>query len=780
MTEDQQFKTIGVLKPKLPKVGKYFRTEVKGKRIYMSSNEMYSKLKVDEDQKWIKHQYKVHATHVELINNSYQLSLSWHFYKNELIKKGKASIIDKYNLDEAIYSQDELKELSNYCFYHGMEDYEYIVGIDTLYGWRKDADDEMIVDKIKAWVNNDFKPNYKGSETEFNLRFRKHIRSTLRWKERKQRMVTTARDFCTNIVSQGTTGSAYDPITPKENIKIVDPETGIRVKFKKTKYTKSASLSVTTKMKRLFKKRKQSARVSHKVEFAPKVRIIVSSDYNTTLKMRFIDEWLTPWLSGLEKSTLFQTTSQTLQMWRKFTDNNLNLYNVPIDQSAFDHHVTKEMVLIMLEEIRSLISDFAIDNQELLDVMDTIIYALDGGEIVYEPEGKGKVRHVFAYESGILSGWQWTALLDTLANIAEYMTMVDLIQSEKIEMVTKQFNAQGDDGLVRLTKPISCLALITAYNQCGFEVHPRKTFISKHHNEYLRKYSSNNKLNGYPSRMVTKLLWLYPGDMLPISEIEKLTTTLSKWKMFNERMHGDSQSLLKYLRVEYNGLKIPVAVYEKYLRTSQTRGGAGLLNTNTTDEIVVTDNNKKKELKIENDVGFNEFRLRFGKFQDREMKSWFSSIIQITDHRYLDNVRSTVEIKDTVEIDPYTFQFVRTTDKPKTTRSELFPPNVIFGQSKELMLEVFPNIEVFTKLSRAPKSWIYDYLSGKLDFVTPRLTGFSDEFSSLIYNDYRASLINAMYYKKVVPDKWKRLNLFSERFFNQYYHSTFHNLPEMY
>lgn len=745
----------------------------------MKSNDIYTKIKKVDDLKWLKHQRKVFADQVEIINDNYQLSLSWHFYKTELIRIGKGNLIDKYSLDDAIYSQEELKELSNYCFYNGSDDYEYIVGIDTLYGWRKEVTEDLIKEKIKAWVNNDFKPNYKGSEEEFNIRFRKHIRKTLRWKDVKQTMKTTAKDFCTNIASQGTTGSAFDPITPKENIKIVDPETGVKVKFKKTKYTKSAALSVATKMKRLFQKKRQSARVSHKVEFAPKVRIIVSSDYNTTLKMRFIDEWLTPWLSGLDKSTLFQTTSQTLQMWRKFTDNSLDLFNVPIDQAAFDHHVTLTMVQIMLEEIRSLIYDHALDNTELLDVMDTIIFALQGGDIIYSPNSGTGTSH-WGYRSGILSGWQWTALLDTLANIAEYEVMCDLIRDHKIPIETKQFNAQGDDGLVRLTKPVSCIALIAAYNQCGFEVHPRKTFISKKHNEYLRKYSKDNKLNGYPCRMVTGLLWLYPGDMLPITEVEKLTTTLSKWKMFNERMHGDMNTLLKYLRIEYNGLKIPVAKYEAYLRTSQTRGGAGLINTNTTDKIEVVESSNKKELSIDNDVGFNEFRLRFGNFQSREMESWFSSIIQITDKRYLDNTRSSIEVKSTDQIDPYQFQFTRTTDKPKTKRNELFPPNVIFGQSKELMLEVFPNIETFQTLSRAPKAWIYDYLTGKLDFVTPRIDGFSDEFSSLIYNDYKASIINAMYFKKVVPNKWDRLNLYSERFFNQYFHSTFHNLPEMY
>lgn len=769
---------ISILKPKLSSnIGRYFRKEVKSKRVFKSSKELYILIKENKELNWLKHQKKVQAEVVEFINNNCPLSLSWHFYKTELVKKGKGNLIDKYRLDEAIYSQDELKEISNCVFYEGGEDYEYLVGIDTLYGWEKIVDDDLIISKMKAWVNNDLKPNFEGSETAFNQRFREKVRETLRWRSNKMPMTTTARDFCTNIVSEGTTGSAYDPENNRTNIKVIDPENDVKVKFKKTKYTKSAALSVSNKMRRLFKKKKQRARVSHKVEFAPKVRIIVSSDYDTTLKMRFIDEWLTPWLNGLDKSTLFQTKSQTYQMWRKFAENGV-YYNVPIDQSQFDHHATKTMVLIMLDEIKQLIQDYATNNTELLDVMDSIVYALDGGEITYTTSD-GKIV-TLKYESGILSGWQWTALLDTIANIAEFGVMCDLAEKNKIKMEVKQFNAQGDDGLVKLTTPVACLALITAYNQCGFEVHPRKTFISRRHNEYLRKYSKNNEVNGYPARMVTKLLWLYPGDLLPITEIEKLTTTLSKWKMFNERMRGDTQSLLRYIRSEYTALKIPVAIYEDYLRISQTRGGAGLLGTETTKKVNVVRSPKAKKLVVEDDVGYQEFRLRFGKHQTREMENWFSNLILITDKRYRDNVISTVEITNAKEIKPYSFTFIKTSDKPKTDRNPLFPSNVIFGKSKELMEEVFPNINTFTQLSRAPKRWIYDYLSGTLDEVSPRIEGFSDEFASLLFNDYKASLINAMYYKKVTDQKWDSLNLFAERMFGTYIHSTLHHLPRMF
>lgn len=771
-----QAQIINTLKPKLKKndTKNYFR-EHNIKRTYKSSTWIYNELKENKEYKWLKHQRKVTAEKIEIINDNLQLSISWHFYKTELVRMGKAKLIDDYNLDERIYSQEELKEVSNYAFHHAFEDYQLLVGIDTLYGWKKEVEDEEIEEKITKWVNNKFRPKYKGSEIDFEIKFREHINKILHWKDTNQEMKTTARDFCTNIASTGTTGSAFDPDN-KENIKVEDKVTDEKLKYKKNKYTKSAALSVSKKMRRLFAKKKQKANVSHKVEFTPKVRIIVSSDYNTTLKMRFIDQWLTTWLSGLDISTLFQTTKQTLRMWKIFSENK-GYWNVPIDQTAFDHNVTKRMVIIMLEEIKQLIVDKALNNSELIEVMDSLIFSIDGGQIVYR--SKNGIR-TWEYESGILSGWQWTALLDTLANVAEFKIMCDLCEEHGIPLDVKQFNAQGDDGLVKLTAPIQCLALITAYAECGFQVHPRKTFISNKHNEYLRKYSKDNIVNGYPARMVTKLLWLYPGDILPRTEIEKITTTFSKWKQFAERLSGQVKDVMRYLKIEYTGLKIQKEKYMKYLSTSQINGGAGYLDTSTTTQVMITPNEQSKLIRIVDDVGYHEFRLRFGNFQGREMDQWFSSLITITDKKFEDEGTGAIGFTQTGELNPLKFEFIETNDKPKTDRSDLYPSNVIFGESKELMFEVFPRINTFIEQSRAPKKWIYDYLTGRLDEVTPRVDGLSDEFASLVYNSYKASLINSMYYKRVVPDKWKRLNLYAERHFNEFIKLNQRHLPKMF
>ena len=745
-----------------------------GDRTFLSSKDIYEIVK----ERKIKHQYKINDKNIEYINDDPVLSLNWHFYKNELVIAGKGNIIDKYKLNDMMYDFDKLKELIVSVFSRGSEDYEYIMGLDTLWGWKELTTSEDIREKITKWVNNDFKPKFEGDPDLFLTKFREKVRSTLRWRDQKLKQHVTAQDFVANIASTGTSGSAFDDHHDKIELKY----DGERAKFSNNKYSKSAYLSIANKMKRLFKLKRQRANVSQKIEFWPKVRIIVSSDFDTTMKMRFVDTWLTNWMSGNPSSTLWQSKKQSFDMWLKIAQGDLG-YNTPIDQSAFDHNVTKDMVLVMIDEIRSLIVDMAIDNEELIKVMDSIYYALDGGEVFYKDPKTGEVKK-WIYKSGILSGWQWTAFLDTLANIAENLVAVDHVQSLGVKFNVLQFNAQGDDDLLTVSTPAAAFGILTAMRSYGFQIHKYKSFISNTHNEYLRRYSKGGMLNGYPARMVNNLLWLYPGDRYQTSVLSRLSATKDKWVKFFERMKNKTGRALVYLKREYRNMKIKQEIYERYLTTKRTYGGAGLTDKNNKwkgDYIIeeFSDSEEKggKGFKISNDLGYQDFRLRFGEYQTREMEQW---LLKSIDAREPEQEDKTVTSQLQPVLSPLAFTFIPGYDKPKTKLIETLVPNVIFGKSKEFMEYAFPNINSFTELGRAPKSWIYDYLSNRIKPVTPKIGNMSDEFSSMLYDSYQASIINAMYYKKTVNNKWIRLNLYAEENFPFYVFNNMKTFPEMY
>lgn len=749
---------------------KFFSNEVKS-RTYLCSSEIYQIAK----ERKIKHKFKIRSARVEYINDNPVLSLNWHLYKECLQSAGKHFIIKKYSLDKAIYSHEECTLISQYLFVRGLPFYQFVNGIETFYGWVPYKDDDAIRAKIVAWVNNDHKPNYLGSEELFYHEFAKAVDEVLFWKEGSLAQTVTAHDFVTNIASTGTAGSAFDPGGP-----LLHVDDDGKDLHPRNKYAKSAALSADRKLEVLFSNIRQKANVSIKTEFFPKVRLIISSDFNTTMKMRFIDTWLNTWMRGNPFSTLTMTKKQLWDLWKKFAST--EGINAPVDQEKFDHNTTKRMVEIMLWRILALINTRATNNAELVSVMRTIIFALDGGDVLYR-DSSGTV-HSYLYSSGILSGWQWTAFLDSLANQAELILASKISKRMGIPTEFIQTNVQGDDVALKVRTPVQAYAIITALRWMGFKVHPKKSFISKHHNEYLRKYALNNTVNGYPARMINNILWLYPGDRYIPETLARLNALSANWIKLGERLQLPSNDFAaQHLYLDAIGAKIKPSVVNRFMETATYLGGCALTASRQDQTIERADNIVQDDhyVRISNDPGYRDFHLRFGHLQSREMERWFISVLDLppSETETPPDVNDVV-IKPITPVTSISYQFLPSMEKPNTTRNPAFPQNVIFGQSRDFLVELFPRLDSFVNNSSAPKTWIYDYLSGRLRVPTPPVAGLSTEFAALLFSQYEASLINAMYYKRARPNKWLGLIAYTYTNFSTYARSMLATFPNMF
>lgn len=737
-------------------------------RIYKRAKEIYEIAKTRK----IKHKYKIKSEQIEYINDDPVLSVNYHFYKQMLAESGKLYLVEKYELDDRIYAQEELSELSDAVFKIGSIDYEYLVGIHTLYGWKPMNDPAIIREKLQKWLNNDFHPTWMGDKEMFYVKFRQKVRDIFRWREGKLKATITLDEFVENIANTSTSGSAYDPGGPRAEVIY----NGREEKMPNTKFGKSISLSAEQRKERILRKEKQKSSVAVKVEFFPKVRLIVSSGYNTFMKMKFVDSWLKEWMHGYSRTTLTMTKKQLLEFWIEFAKT-LGI-NIPIDQSAFDHHVDKRMVMIMIEEITELLKERGIDVDEHITVNELIRFALDGGEVKYTDENG--VTTKLEYASGIQSGWFWTAFFDTIANEAEYRVAVEFLKIVfSIEIIEWLFNAQGDDLALRMKMLLHAVAIVCALRSFGFEIHPKKTFYSEHHNEYLRRYAKEGEINGYPVRMINNVLWIYPGDVVSYKILEKLASTTAVWVKLFERLKIPKERAIRYIISDLKGQKVSREVIDAYLSTDKVLGGAQMMKGKQY-LIGVTKETLLGKVDI-NDVGYKEFHLRFGKFQSREMESWMLTALKFPSSI---NGRPTrkdqvLELKETKKIEPLRYNILKTYSKPTTPRDEKWPVNVIFGESKELLGTVYPQIDSFIAMGHAPASWIYSYLSGHLKIQTPHIQGMSEEFAGLVYHEYQASIIQAMYSKKNVPEKWLRINQYAEETFSDYIH-TLRRLPKMY
>lgn len=697
---------------------------------------------------------------VTIYNDDPVLSINWHLYKQVLERASAGYLIDKYEIERRLTSFKELKELSTFALKNGPaigNHWSLLVGLDMLHGWEMEMAQEDMSERIEAWVNNSFKPTLNGSAADYLTQFRLAVRETLNWKDGQQEQRITIEQFAANIPLTSTTGSAFDPNGTRLRVTVDDEE----VKVSNNKFSKSAALSVANKVGRLTKHSPQKAKVSVKIESKGKVRLIISADYNSTIRMRFIDTWLTKWMASNPNSTLWQNKKQTLKMWTNFAQQ--GDWNLPLDQSAFDHHVSKDMVMIMLDEIKLLITERCNNNSELLTVMEVLIDSFNDLQIYYTDPNNNK--KAWQWRSGVLSGWQWTAFFDTLANVAEAKIALKTVSVKaNSDIKPIQFNAQGDDQLNKFKHLTDGLLYWFELMNSNFVIHPSKNFFSKIHNEYLRKYSEEDGINGYPARLINRMCWQYPGANEHFTVIEKLNQIWSRWEKLEERLKLPNGTLMKYRTGDYSRSKIDKRLIKAFSESSRVDGGKSDNPIGNGIKIETIPGTWQYHLTVHG-KGFQQFKQIYGEYQERAIDDW---ILQVTGTEEATKKRELksepVEVLQEVEtVMPLEYFLVR--DDPGISKPQLkeegWVSADIFQASDKLMEKLFPDVKNFLRWSNAPKSWAYDYILGTLRYPLPRVPRMSEEAVGLVFDQYKNSLDAAMVHKRTVPEKWRRLLVYT-------------------
>lgn len=711
--------------------------------------ELYPKVK-------LKHLYKI-DTLIPYIEEDAQLSINTYFYQLFLDLKGVPIKLWQY-----AGSYDKLKSLSQWAQKSGprIKYWNLLVNVEVLYGWRPAQ--IPLGPRVKKWLQDKFIPTYNDSSELFNTMFEETAFSVIDWKNECVKFDMTMMEFCENIVLQGTSGSAYDPNGPKLKCHLDD----IEVKPTNNKFSKTMALSVENRYKRFTSFEKQKARISIKMEFYPKERMICSSDYNLTQMMRYVDQFLIPWMDGHPESTLWQSNEGAINMWTSFSKPT-RMWNCPVDHDKFDFHVSMDMVLAVVRATKRLIIKrvMGLGKHDLLSTMDRIIYKLNGGEITYE-ELDG-VLHTISYLNGLISGLQWTAYIGTVSNITERRMALKLMEQNQIKTISGYFSAQGDDQFSQFTTATMCISYWAALTSMGFELHIHKNFFSNIHNEYLRKFADGKQVNGYASRLIQSILWLYPGQNMPSDKMVRMKNIVSNWTKLAERLEVKTKILLSHILKDLKGAKININEAITYMSTAKSLGGSATLDTKY-DVKFETTPSTRKTVSIDG-PGYRQFQLRFGEYQSRELSNWAQSVIGLP---------NTIKDRNGKEEEIYTegeFKIKEVSIKPlpiiiasdkhiKMLKHEAGWNNgLIFGSSKQLANEIFPGFDEYAKQQHAPKKWVFDMLAGRVDPISPNYEGFSEEFSAMFFKKYRQSLLHAMCKKQTRnPYKWESIQLYCE------------------
>ena len=176
--------------------------------------------------------------------------------------------------------------------------------------------------------------------------------------------------------------------------------------------------------------------------------------------------------------------------------------SVPLDQTGFDHQITVEMVLTAIRVMREFYTD-----ARALEIFDLLLEQLPKTVLSY----KKRTGTVFErrWRNGLLSGWRWTGVLNTVINLAEFeVVRTQLGPWDKVVF----YSAMGDDDDVFASDLATCvqIALLYRHNLGPEALNLKKFFISRTTSEYLRKITAPGRTVGYPARLLNSILWRKP------------------------------------------------------------------------------------------------------------------------------------------------------------------------------------------------------------------------------------------------------------------------------
>lgn len=468
--------------------------------------------------------------------------------------------------------QQKLKELSaiakkNRELVFG-EDWKYYVDLQLLRDYLPNAEISQFEYDIERWVTGSVEHKLDGSEAVFLERFERGV----------QLFVDLAPAKLQNFTWLTPTEWAADPgnwarsgASDGDRLHLVI--NGKVKKARKSKWASALAMEKSEVMKMLYSWKKQRNVAIQKRELG-KIRAVIAGDLELYLKMSYVGYFIEAVLAGHPNSTLFMTAEQQYSLWTQMAESTQDdNAKIPIDQSEFDHSINFKMISITNTKIRYLIQRFGGKIKPyLLDIMDRIEYALDGGTIRVG-------NRVFYYEKGVLSGWRWTALYDTMINAGELGAARETVKARSgVDPVLPGWNVQGDDVKTECPNYTMAVLLWQAYEEMDFDVNPGKFFITMDTNEYLRQVAWKKQICGYPARAIPAMVWRNPVSRELKRGEERIREQISSWnQIFNRMGHANWKIAISDVA---SSNKIPKSMVEDILSTPAAAGGLGLQLSN--------------------------------------------------------------------------------------------------------------------------------------------------------------------------------------------------------
>lgn len=303
-----------------------------------------------------------------------------------------------------------------------------------------------------------------------------------------------------------------------------------------------------------------------------KIRPVVKTGNEVNRKMNYLSSVLEVGLHGSPLSTLFagEKGNELIDYGLIRASRNNSLWKVPLDQGGFDQHQSKPSI----ERIFRAIGRTVIKRVAHPDITAT-------WTALYESLFSKGARVIlgnkeWVWQNGLPSGWRWTAILDTLLNIASFR-VIKRVAAARLgrQIYIGDFHAQGDDVIFTATDLHAIQLIIDTYGKIGYEVHPMKTYISRTRGEFLRRSYEPEGVTGYLARSLLNIRYKNPIQSSPLTPGERLYSQLSQLHLVSLR--NAKPDVCADMFVEWaDQQRLDTAKAASYALTPNAVGGCGL------------------------------------------------------------------------------------------------------------------------------------------------------------------------------------------------------------
>jgi len=410
------------------------------------------------------------------------------------------------------------------------DDWRYFINLNQFGGYHKIENMGSFEDEVRAWVSGEIthtapKPNGCWDEDSFYCLFERNVHAALLTGSSVPRKYMTADEWASGIGNWAGNGATSYKTTLRWNdgreYNIRDNKWSTAL-VAPTSYVVGCIIGDVDVV--------QHNKVLPKRELG-KVRPVVNGDIEFYWIQAYISHIAEVWMQGSNISPMFMTTAQWYSKRVELCDFSDRSIRVPIDQTHFDWNQTIRMINIVLRQMLVVILPTIPDVSVASDFQKAVRKAI---RVFSDPRAHVKIetddgeKRIYITK-GIISGWRWTAFLDTILNYAEVRTAVNIA-----ELVTQtHFNVyslhMGDDVLMKMDKPGQAAFIVWAMTVSGFPINPTKFFVANDRDEFLRHTYEPGRTTGYLARVIGSLLRRSPIVTDPRDGESRARSLLSNW-----------------------------------------------------------------------------------------------------------------------------------------------------------------------------------------------------------------------------------------------------------